>query len=318
MTAYLSDLAYLAGLLNGRIMNAHRVLLVDDDPISLQLMTSYLKPKGYSISTATDGEQAQKLIHRHPVSYFSAIVLNYRMPRKDGVTLLTELKQGERCIVPIILQTSANDPKQIKAGIDAGAFYYLIKPYTPKVFLSIVDSAIKDFTNHQLVTQKLHKLTSSMRLLKDAHFEFRTLEEATNLSSFIAHLTQDPKKVGLGLFELLVNAVEHGNLEISYDEKTQLLNTSCLKQEIDSRLQQAPYQQRFVKVDITHDCGQLEIIIEDMGKGFDFEQYLEFSVERALDNHGRGIMMANKLSFDKLEYSLGGRRVTAIHQLNLS
>jgi DNA-binding response OmpR family regulator len=299
-------------------MKAHRVLLVDDDPISLQLMQSYLKPKGYAISTATNGEQAEQLIGAHPAQYFSAIVLNFRMPGKDGVTLLTELKQGERCLVPIILQTSANDPKQIKAGIDAGAFYYLIKPYTPKVFLSIVDSAIKDFSNHQLVTQKLAKLTNSMRLLKDAHFEFRTLEEATNLSSFIAHLTQDPKKVGLGLFELLVNAVEHGNLEISYDEKTELLNQARLKQEIDQRLQLAPFQQRYVKVDIAQHAGDLVISIEDMGKGFDFEQYLEFSVERALDNHGRGIMMANKLSFDSLQYSLGGRRVTAIHHLGSS
>lgn len=297
-------------------MSAHHLLLVDDDPISLQLMVSYLKPNAYYITTATDGEQAERLIAAHPPHYFSAIVLNYRMPHKDGVTLLKELKQGDRCLVPIILQTSANDPKQIKTGIDAGAFYYLIKPYTPKVFLSIVESAIKDFSNHQLVTQKLHKLTGSMKLLKDAHFQFRTLEEATDLSSFIAHLTQDPKKVGMGLFELLVNAVEHGNLEISYDEKTQLLNTSRLKHEIDSRLQQTPYQQRFVKVDITHQSGQLEIVIEDMGKGFDFEQYLEFSVERALDNHGRGIMMANKLSFDRLEYSLGGRRVKAIHHMN--
>lgn len=299
-------------------MFQYRILLVDDDPISLQLMASYLKSSNYEIITASDGLQAEQLIFDRPADYFSAIVLDYMMPHKDGVTLLKQLKQDERRIVPVILQTAAKKPNQIQQGIDAGAYYYLLKPYTPKVFLSIIEAALKDFDNHYKVVSQLDSLTSSMKLLKDAHFQYRSIEEATHLSSFIAHLTPEPKKLGVGLFELLVNAVEHGNLEISYDEKTQLLNDSCLQQEITQRLQSPRYQDRVVKVDIEHQQDELQIVIEDMGPGFDFEQYLEFSIERALDNHGRGIMMANKLSFDRLEYSLGGRRVTATHKLAMS
>ena len=298
-------------------MSSHRLLIVDDDPISLQLMSSYLKTTDYSVTLAQDGQQAEEIIFSYPPLHFAALILNYRMPRKDGITLLKELKQGEHYLMPVILQTSANDPNQIHRGLEAGAFYYLIKPYSPNVFLSIVDAAVKDFDNHQQVAQKLNKLTGSMKLLKDAHFQYRTLDEATDLSSFIAHLTPEPQKVGMGLFELLVNAVEHGNLEITYEEKTQLLKESRLKQEIEHRLTSARYQQRFVKVDIERHGQELEIIIEDMGPGFDFENYLEFSIERALDTHGRGIMMAKKLSFDQLEYSQGGRRVKAIHTMQL-
>jgi CheY-like chemotaxis protein len=296
-------------------MSSTRLLLVDDDPISLQLMQSFLKHTDYQAITATDGLQAERLIYDHAPDYFSAIVLDYRMPHKDGMALLKQLKQDPRRIVPVILQTGEKKPKQIQQGIEAGAYYYLIKPYTPEVFLSIIEAALKDYNNHYQVVSKLDSLTSSMKLLKDAHFQYRTLQEATDLSSFIAHMTDQPKKVGIGLYELLVNAVEHGNLGISYDEKTDLLKRVQLKQEIQRRLELPEYHERYVQVDIRHCRNELNVVIQDMGEGFEFEKYLEFSVERALDNHGRGIMMANKMSFDHLEYSNGGRTVTATHLL---
>jgi CheY-like chemotaxis protein len=297
-------------------MSNGRILLVDDDPVGLQLMVSFLKSTSYQITTATDGLQAEEIIFNHAPNYFSAIVLDYQMPGRDGLSLLRQLKQDPRRLAPVIMQTAAKKPEQIQEGIDAGAFYYLIKPYKPNVFLSIIESAIKDFNNHFQVVRKLDSFEHALQLLRHACFEYRTLEEATHLSAFIAFATKQPKKIGIGLYELMVNAVEHGNLAISYDEKTELINQQNLKSEIQRRLADPNYRDRFVTVEIKQESGRLVISISDMGEGFEFEKYLEFSVERALDNHGRGIMMANKMSFDHLQYSNGGRTVTVCHQLN--
>ncbi|MCP4219209.1 MAG: ATP-binding protein, partial [bacterium] len=57
---------------------------------------------------------------------------------------------------------------------------------------------------------------------------------------------------------------------------------------------------------------EIRFTIKDQGKGFDLESYMDFSPDRVFDNHGRGIAMANKFSFDRLEYEGCGNRVMAV------
>jgi len=285
----------------------HRLLLVDDDPINLALLCAYFDETDYQITQAKDGVEALDIIQSHASDYFSAYLLDYRMPNKDGITLLQELKSDIRYeMVPAILQTSASSHEDINRGIQAGAFYYLLKPFSKTHLLSIVEAAVKGFTNHQQIINRTYSLTESAQLLQSGHFTFKTIEQAKNLSNFLANLTPKPNKVAIGLFELLVNAVEHGNLEIGYQEKTKLIHHDLLQTEIQKRLKRVPYNERHVDVLIERLNRTLLITITDMGQGFDSQPYLDFSMERAMDNHGRGIMMASKLSFDELRYSEKG------------
>ena len=59
-------------------------------------------------------------------------------------------------------------------------------------------------------------------LMHEAAFAFRTLHSARDIATVLANAFPDPKRVVIGLTELLVNAVEHGNLAITYDEKSRL------------------------------------------------------------------------------------------------
>ena len=288
----------------------HRLLLVDDDPISLALLSAYFDETDYQLIQANDGVQALDIIQSHPNDYFSAYLFDYRMPNKDGITLLQELKSDVRYeMVPAILQTSADSHEDINRGIQSGAFYYLLKPFSKTHLLSIVEAAVKGFTNHQQIINKTYNQVESAQLLKSGHFTYKTIEQAKNLSNILAFLTPKPQKVAIGLFELLVNAVEHGNLEIGYQEKTMLIHHDQLQAEIQKRLKMTAYKDRFVDVLIERKGQSLLITITDMGNGFDSQPYLDFSIERAMDNHGRGIMMANKLSFDDLRYSEKGNVV---------
>ncbi|MDG4813232.1 response regulator [Hydrogenovibrio sp. 3SP14C1] len=291
-------------------MKQANLLIVEDDLISLKLLQSFLKTENFTLYIANDGEEASRLIQQKPKDFFHCIISDYLMPNKDGIQLLEELKQDpEYKKIPFILQTSANSEAEIQRGINAGAFYYLIKPITKETLISVVNAALKDFKNHREALTTIEGINSAFPLMKSGHFQFQTLDEAKHLSNFIAFLTKDPNSIGIGYLELMINAVEHGNLGITYDEKTQLINDARLHDEIAYRLSLPENQEKYVTVDLDHSDSDLTVTITDMGPGFDYEKYLEFSIDRAMDNHGRGIMMANKLSFDDLEYSENGRKV---------
>jgi len=293
----------------------HRLLLVDDDPICMKLMLRILEKADFICVSAKDAYQATETLNQHPIGHFSAALLDLQMPGKTGLELLQEIKQGPHTHLPVIMQTGNKNSEEVQQCIAAGAFYYLTKPLGSKLLLSVVESAISDLENYRAVRSEMSKIDESLRLLGHASFQFRTPEDATLLSAFLARLTNDPDKISMGLFELLINAVEHGNLGISYDEKTQLIERKRLSEEIAVRLDHPDYQNRIAEVRLMRSPESLVFTIEDQGQGFDFEDYLEFSIERALDNHGRGIMLANKISFDEIEYTKGGRLVKAVHRL---
>lgn len=68
------------------------------------------------------------------------------MPQMDGIELLGKIKATlvlEQ--IPVIMVTATTDPASIQEGLDAGAYYYLIKPFEPKVLLSIVKAAVEQY-----------------------------------------------------------------------------------------------------------------------------------------------------------------------------
>jgi sigma-B regulation protein RsbU (phosphoserine phosphatase) len=114
--------------------------------------------------------------------------------------------------------------------------------------------------------------------------------EGETLAARIAKAAPEPEKVMI-ISELLRNAVEHGNLGITYEEKTQFLNEGNLSVEIEHRRQLPRYAERFVLVQFKKLPEKITVTIEDQGNGFDFRKYLGFDAARVFDNHGRGIAM---------------------------
>lgn len=73
-------------------------------------------------------------------------------------------------------------------------------------------------------------------MLTAALFEFKTLDEARSIALLISNACPEPEKIVQGLTELTVSAVEHGNLEITYDEKSELNKEGTWLQEVSNRL----------------------------------------------------------------------------------
>ena len=286
-----------------------RVLVVDDNSLDRKLLTLNLAPEGYAVETATDGMEAWAMLHENPEKY-DVVLLDRTMPRMDGMQLLGRMKEDEQLrTVPVILQTALAHRDQILEGIRAGAYYYLTKPYDVDMLRSIVRTAIFDHTGYRELQTQVKKGFDSLKLMQAASFAFQTVEQARDLGALLANTCPDPNATVIGLTELLVNAVEHGNLGITYEEKSNLYASGGWNDEVQRRLSLAENASKRAEVSFERTDEAIRFVIRDQGNGFDWRGYMQIDPQRAFDTHGRGIAMANRLSFSRIEYRGSGNEV---------
>lgn len=282
------------------------ILLVDDDPLFIKLISPLLSKEGYSLLTAADAADAQIILKQNSQN-ISVVLLDWEMPQMSGIDLLKWIRnQPEFESIQVIMQTGLDKPENIKEGIDAGAYFYLTKPIKREILLSTIRAAILDHEHQSELLSKLRQAENSFRLIDEAIFRFHTVSEGEFLAVRIANICKVPEEA-MYVSELLTNAVEHGNLGITYEEKTRLIEGGLLQQEIARRISMPDFFEKTVKVCMKKNDGTLSLIIEDQGEGFDYDKYLQFDDSRIFDNHGRGIAIAN--SYLNIKYLEKGNKV---------
>lgn len=287
------------------------VLLAEDEEIIADIIRDLLVDEGFRVTVCGDGLEAwQRLQEGGPA--FDVILLDRGLPGMDGMDLLRRLKDDPALSrVPVVLETAQSDEHSVREGLGAGAYYYLTKPIQPDVLLAVVRAALEQAGELKEMLESVRQAERPMALLRQGTFRFRDLEEGRLLANYLARACPEPERVVQGLQELLVNAVEHGNLGIRYAEKSRLILEGLWHEEVLRRLTLPEYRDREVEVDFLRRPDRLQFTIRDQGQGFDWRGYLDFAPERAFDLHGRGIAMAAKLSFDGLEYQGNGNAVLA-------
>lgn len=297
--------------------NENRTLLiVDDEPFNLDILQEHLEDEGYVIVRAEDGQTALDIIHSNSYD-FSAILLDRMMPNMDGIEVLKQINANpEYSRIPVIMQTAAASDNDIKEGIDAGAFYYLTKPFEPGLMLSVVQSALIDRDNLKSTESSVSLLGDLKNYVSEITLNFKTIDDAQKVAGTIASLFPDPDRVLLGLSELTINAIEHGNLGITYEEKSKLLSDNSWHSEIQERLSKPEFSDKTASIRFRRLKDEIQAIVVDEGKGFDWTGYMEMSTERIYNSHGRGIAMAGMISFDKIEYRGIGNEVVCSVMLN--
>ena len=292
-----------------------QLLLVDDSPLNLKILLEFLPESDYRCITAQGGQQAWDMLEAEP-DRFHAVLLDRVMPGMDGMEVLRKMKQHDALSqIPVIMQTAASTHQQTLEGLQAGAYYYLAKPFDQATLQAIVDAAVRDHISYLEVRQDLRRTTTTMRLLESGTFRFKTPEEAKNLAMLLAHAYPDAERVVTGILELTLNAIEHGNLNIGYKEKSRLIEEDKLEEDIAHRLSSPPYSSRVATAHFSRHADRLSLQVTDQGNGFEWQKYLDFDPERAFDTHGRGIAMANKISFDTIEYRGTGNHVVTVLRL---
>jgi DNA-binding response OmpR family regulator len=291
--------------------NSAHILLAEDESVIASIMQEILETSDCVIDVCSDGVAAWEHLQQDQLGY-DVILLDYQMPRMDGMELLRTIKHDARyAAIPVIMVTGNNDHDSIREGLHEGACYYLTKPFQPQVLRAVVQAALQQTRERQDLIASVRRAERPLVFLKSGTFHFRDLEAGRLLANYLARACPEPERVIQGLQDLLVNAVEHGNLEISYADKSQLIREDRWQQEVDHRLQLPQYKDRYVEIQFLRQPDFLQFTIVDQGAGFNWQNYLDFSPERAFDLHGRGIAMARKLSFDTLVYQGIGNAVIA-------
>jgi DNA-binding response OmpR family regulator len=288
-----------------------RILVVDDEPMNLEIIGDVLDDPIYAVSDATNGEAAwQAMLAGDQPPHL--VILDRMMPVLDGIELLKRIKAEQRFAgIPVIMQSAASSSQQIAEGVAAGAWYYLPKPYAPRDLLAIVTAALAEVEEREAAQRAVRNQLSVLELLDVAEFEFQTLQQAADLALSLAGLCPDPERAAMGLSELLVNAVEHGNLGISYDEKKDLRRSGTWEKEVARRAQDAVLGARLARVVFRRMTDRLTFTISDQGAGFEWQRYIDIDPERAFDPNGRGIALARQASFSSVEYLESGNIVLA-------
>ncbi|MEQ8664020.1 MAG: response regulator [Gammaproteobacteria bacterium] len=287
------------------------VLLVEDEPVVASYIQCVLENDGYAVHHVTTGRAAWDALAGAECAP-ATMLLDRGLPDMEGLDLLRRVKAEPRFgRLPVIIETGDDRHASLQEGIDAGAWFYLTKPFEPDVLAMIVNAAVAQHASYRALEATEEGNRQVLELLDSATFRLRTLDEARALTSRLASLFPQPERVASGLLELLINAIEHGNLGIGYTEKSQLLASGAWEAEVRRRLADPAFATRVVTLTLERRAGHVCLTISDEGDGFDHAGYLHIDPARAFDLHGRGIALANLMSFDALEYLGRGNRVRA-------
>lgn len=284
-----------------------RLLVVDDEELNREIIREYLDDQDCDLFEADSGEQALEMLGSGD---FDAVLLDRMMPGIDGIEVLQRMKKDPRLAeLPVVFQTAAAAADQLAEGLRLGAYHYLTKPYRRDALAAVVLSALDLGRQRRELRVKLATYSGVMRLVEEAHYRFRTLEEGQALAAALATVCADPERAAMGLVEVLVNAVEHGNLGIDFEMKARLLAAGQWQSETQRRLELPENADKFVDVYTCRIGEEVVVRIRDQGAGFDWRKFLVLDESRAFYPNGRGIALARQIAFTRLEYRGAGNEV---------
>jgi two-component system, cell cycle response regulator len=288
------------------------VLVVDDDRFTRMMLCNTLEALGYLAVEACNGKEALNIIEQSWMQ-LDGILLDRAMPEMGGMEVVAQIKKNpELSWLPIIMQTGANRREEILEGVEAGVFYYLTKPIDVEVLKSVITVASREARRRRQLLRELAERKTTLQMIESCKCVLRTLPEAEITAGWLANCFPDPKRVISGLAELLYNAVEHGNLGVTYDEKTALIALGTWSEEVALRAKKPENTDKRVEALFQRSREGCSVTIKDQGKGFAWRNYLQLDPARAGDNHGHGIAQAKLVSFDLLTYNEAGNEVTAL------
>src|SRR6266436_224478 len=139
----------------------NKILIVDDEPFNLDLLEQELGDQGYVIERAADGAEA---LEKVPSFEPDVILLDYMMPRMNGLEVLKHLREDEKYkTIPVILLTAKATQEDKVRGLDAGADDYVIKPFDSFELLARVRAMVRIKEMHDTLDEWNRSLTEKVK-----------------------------------------------------------------------------------------------------------------------------------------------------------
>ena len=291
---------------------AIKILLVDDEQLVREELGGLLRDQGYAVLTGADGEEGLALFRDEQPDL---VISDVRMPRRDGLSL-AETIRAEAPHVPVTVITGHGTEAMAIEALRTGVTDFIKKP----VRLDALASALARMkAARQLATPHQPVGLPSSVVAVDVRWRYDLDNRVDAIPLFVDHLlrrctdgieSRTHMELSLALRELLINAVEHGNLGVTFAEKTRALEDGTLEELLAERQAAPNHAHKRVRVTTTVEPTRLTVTIEDEGDGFDWAAFAgPMDPLQQLASHGRGILLA-RMSVDELTYNAAGNRAT--------
>lgn len=114
------------------------ILIVDDEPSVVEVVSLYLKRDGFEVSEAADGEQALAIIDRETLNL---VILDIMLPKVDGLSIVRQVRT--RTNIPVIFLTARSEELDRVVGLEIGADDYVVKPFSPRELVARVRAVLR-------------------------------------------------------------------------------------------------------------------------------------------------------------------------------
>ena len=292
------------------------VLVVDDSAVDRRLAGGLLEKRDdWTIQYATDGKEALELFAKQAPD---VVVSDLQMPNLNGLELVEQIRDRYP-LVPVILMTAHGSEDIAVQALERGAASYVPKSRLGQDLLDTVDNvlsiALADRRHDQL-----------MECLTRAETAFVLNNDAATIPALIDYLQDHIARVGLcdetgrirlgvAIEEAILNALYHGNLEISTEQLSEasvdLLDPNRVDP-IEQRRNMPPYRDRRIFVQAKLTPQEAVFVVRDEGPGFDPSALPDPSDPANLEREsGRGLMLMRTF-MDEVRFNEQGNEVTMI------
>ncbi len=152
---------------------SHNIALIDDDRNILTSVSMALETEGFSVKTFSDGEEGLKGVVASPPDL---VVLDIKMPRMDGMEVLSKLR--EQSSIPVIFLTSKDDEVDEVIGLRMGADDYITKPFSQRLLIERIRALLR---RQDLLKQKEEGPKAAAERVQRGHLE---LDDARHLCTW--------------------------------------------------------------------------------------------------------------------------------------
>ena len=291
------------------------VMIIDDDVAVLNMVSDALAQHGMQVHPFSEGAAAMELLERADGAIMDLVLSDINMEGMDGFEVIHRVKAINPQL-PVVLMTGQGSLDYAIRAMRMGASNLFQKPLSIRELVNSVFHLVSVHRELRMAEAGLRGLVKETR-----HFSFRSDE--LDIPSMVMHLTDRMVPLGfaqpsnldvlaMAYHEALVNALEHGNLDMDSSLKGDFITgQDTYAALLHNRLEDPAFASRRVDVFVSTTPERYEVTIVDDGPGFDIRRITKISNDTLTKQCGRGLAMI-RMVMDEVTHNEKGNQVRLV------
>ena len=289
------------------------ILIIDDEQDVVNILAEYFETQHYTVTKAYDAKEGMAQLNAN--LDISLVISDIGLPGMSGLDLLKIAKETKEEI-PVIIITGLKNLDHAITAIQYGAKDYIVKPFLLEDVRKVVEKTLR-YRNNSEKKARILEYVSSMNVT----FAFPTKEADPGvIAHFLANFLLNSgfcnrdqyNQYHVAFMETIINAIEHGNLELPSAIKGDDFEKMLMCEELrENRLADPVYADRQVMVEIRYSSERFTLTVSDEGPGFDWKKYVRSNGDDGINTnaYGRGFLLIHHI-IDRIHFNQKGNAIT--------